>query len=287
MYINFLRHKTIPYPSGSALEFRNNVLYVVGDDINYVLCLDNDWNEINRIVLFEFDGDRIPKPDKPDLECATIIADVLYLMGSGSKSPQRDVAFIVDLFTGKIKKINTAAFYAIFRDRKLVQEMNIEGFSVCKDQLLFFNRANTTQGNQLIITDTKIIEKQLPNKFKIIPINIAPLENIPLGISGACYDAIQDRLFLTASAEDTSNAYDDGKIIGSVLAIVDNAYEQLTKPTLDIHPLIYLDKVHSAFTEQKIESICITESKNNFYKCTLVADNDDGKSQLFEIEILI
>lgn len=286
MQINFLKHQTIHYPSGSALEYRNNVLYLVGDDINYVLCLDNDWNEINRIVLFEFEGYRIPKPDKPDLECATIIADILYLIGSGSKSPQRDVAFIIDLFTGKIKKINTAAFYAIFRDRKLVQEMNIEGFTVCKHQLLFFNRANTTQSNQLIITDTKIIEKQLPNKFKIIPVIIAPLEGIPLGISGACYDAIQDRLFLTASAEDTSNAYDDGKIIGSVLAIIDNAYEQLSKSTLEIHQLIYLDKVHPAFTEQKIESICITESKNNFYKCTLVADNDDGKSQLFEIEIV-
>jgi len=287
MQINFLRNKIIDYPSGSALEYRNNILYVIGDDVNYILCLDKNWNEVNHLKLFEYEGVRIPKPEKPDLECATIIGDMLYVVGSGSVSPQRDVAFLVNLAEEKIKKISTAAFYSIFRDRNLIAEMNIEGFTDCKDKLLFFNRGNSQQPNQLIITDQKILKKQFPDRFKVMPVKIGKLNNINLGISGACYDEINDILLLTASAEDTSNAYDDGKIIGSVLAIIDNAYEQLSKSVLDIEQIIYLDKIDNAFKEQKIESICITESKNNFYKCTLVADNDDGKSQLFEIEIVL
>lgn len=287
MQVQYLKNKIINYPSGSALEFYNNVLYIIGDDVNYILCLDEQWNEINRIKLFDFDGQRIPKPEKPDLECATIINDMLYVVGSGSKSPQRDVAFIIDLSEEKIKRISTASFYAIFRDRNLIAEMNIEGFTDCKNKLLFFNRGNTTQPNQLIVTDQKILKKQFPDKFKVIPIKIETLNGVALGISGSCYDETNDVLFLCASAEDTNNAYDDGEILGSVLAVVNDASHQLNHQQLEIDKLIVLDTIDDAFKKQKIESICIIKKESKNYTCTLVADNDDGKSVLFEITISI
>jgi len=287
MKIKYSHKVILDYPSGSALEFYNDMLLVVGDDVNHILCLDKDWKESTTIKLFDFDGVRIPKPEKPDLECATIINDMMYVIGSGSKSPQRDVAFIVDLSDNKIKKISTASFYAIFRDRNLVAEMNIEGFTDCKDKLLFFNRGNTQQPNQLIITDQKILKKQFPDKFKVMPVNIGTLNQIALGISGACYDEQNDVLFLTASAEDTNNAYDDGEIIGSTLAVVYNAYQKLDNQSLEIDVLIELDTIDNDFHKQKIESICITKQNDKDYTCALVADNDDGKSVLFEITIEI
>ncbi len=287
MQINFLRNKTIDYPSGSSLEFYKNTLYVVGDDVNFILCIDENWNEINQLKLFEYNGVLIPKPEKPDLECATIVGDMLYVIGSGSKSPQRDVAFIINLSDNKTKKISTAAFYSIFRDRNLIVEMNIEGLTDCKDKLLFFNRGNTAQPNQLIITDQKILKKQFPEKFKVMPIKIGKLNDINLGISGAIYDKKDDILLLTASAEDTNNAYDDGEIIGSAIGVVYNAYQKLTEQELVIDELIELDKINPAFENQKIESICITKQLEKKYTCTLVADNDDGKSVLFEVEVIV
>jgi hypothetical protein len=165
--------------------------------------------------------------------------------------------------------------------------MNIEGFTDCKDRLLFFNRGNTVHPNQLIVTDHKILQKQFPNKFKVIPVAIGTLGNVALGISGACYDLHRDILFLTASAEDTSNSYDDGTIVGSVIGVVHNAYAQLNNQTFVIETFIPLDTIDPAFSRQKIESICITASAENNYRCTLVSDNDDGKSVLFEIEITL
>lgn len=285
MKIEFKRTKLIDYPSGSALEFYHEKLYVVGDDINYVLCLDENWNEIDTIKLFDFDGDRIPKPEKPDLECATIIDNTLYIVGSGSLSPQRDVAFIVDLTSHKLKKISTTSFYSIFRSKQLIVEMNIEGFTDCKDKLLFFNRGNTEQPNQLIITDNKILQKQFPNKFKVIPVNIGKLNDVSLGISGACYDEVNDVLLLTASAENTNNAYDDGDIVGSTLCIVYNIYNKLQQQELLIDEMIPLDNIDVVFVKQKIESICITNKDKKNYTCVLVADNDDGKSVMFEVEV--
>lgn len=286
MQLNLVRKKIINYPSGSALEFYKNTLFVIGDDVNYVLCLDVDWNEINRIKLFDFDGERIPKPIKPDLECATIIDEMLYIVGSGSKSPQRDVSFWIDLCNhNSVKKINTASFNNLFRERNFFKEMNIEGFTSCGDKLLFFNRATTEQPNHLIITDYNILKKKFPDKFKVIPIEIDTLQGIQLGISGACYDAKNDILFLTASAENTSNAYDDGEIIGSVLAIVENASKQINQSELVINNYIELDIIDISFSKQKIESVCIVHSENKNFNLILVADNDDGMSVLFELNV--
>ncbi len=287
MKIEFKRTKKINYPSGSALEFYKEKLYVVGDDINYVLGLDNNWNEVERIKLFDFDGERIPKPLKPDLECATIINDKLYLVGSGSLSPQRDVAFVVDLSDKKVKKTSTSSFFSIFKDRNLITEINVEGFTDCKDKLLFFNRGNTEQPNQLIITDQNLLQKNFPNKFKVMTVNIGKLNGVALGISGACYDEVNDVLLLTASAENTNNAYDDGDIIGSTLSVVYNAYEKLQHKELVIDKMIALENIDAVFAQQKIESICIINRDNKNYTCVLVADNDDGKSVLFEVGITI
>lgn len=287
MQINFLRNKIIDYPSGSALEYRNGISYLIGDDVNHILMLDDDWNVIGRLQLFEYDGLRIPKPEKPDLECATIIGDMLYVVGSGSVSPQRDVAFWVNLAEEKIKKISTTAFYSIFRDRNLIAAMNIEGFTDCKDKLLLFNRGNTQQANQLIITDHKILKKQFPDRFKVMPVTIGKLKGTNLGISGACYDAVNDVVLLSASAENTSNAYDDGEIIGSVIGVAYNAYQKLSDAEFSVDEWIELESVHPKFNKQKVESICISQQYDKSYICTLVADNDDGKSVLFEVEIIL
>lgn len=287
MKIHLLRNDLIAYSSASAIEYSNGILYVIGDDVNYILCLDLAWNVVREIKLFDFEGNRIPKPQKPDLESACFVNGFLYILGSGSLSPQRDVAFIVHPDDGIAKKINTAAFFALFRDKALIKEINIEGFTSCKDKLLFFNRGNISQSNQLIITDHKILKSQFPDRFKVMPVQSRNLNNIQLGISGACYDSVNDILLLTASAEDTDNAYDDGQVLGSAVAVVFDAYHKLETEELIIDTWIDLEEVDDIFRFQKIESICIVGQENRNYDCVLVADNDDGSSRLFQISIEI
>ena len=54
---------------------------------------------------------------------------------------------------------------------------------------------------------------------------------------------------------------------------------------LEIKNYAELDKIDIAFTKQKIESVCIDHSENKNYNLILVADNDDGKSVLFELNL--
>lgn len=287
MILKLLQSKQINYPSGSALEFYNDEFFVVGDDINYILCLDKAFHETRKIKLFEFDGIRIPKADKPDLESATILNDILYILGSGSKMPQRTYAFTVNLRDESIAKKSMHSFFSKIESQKIIQEINIEGFANYKDRLLFFNRGNTPEPNYLIITSLAIFENSDVNDLRIIPIEIGKLNGVNLGISGACIDEQNDILFITASAEDTNNAYDDGAILGSVIGIVPNFSTKLNTHSLEIKAVIKLDEANDVFLEQKIEAICITEQFENKYQIALVADNDDGKSVLFGIELTI
>ena len=260
---------------------------MIGDDTNTILCLDDNWKELKRIELFSYPEIRIPKPEKPDLECAAIAGNILYILGSGSRSPQRDVAYFVNLQDDSVKRANIAAFYNLFRDRHLIAEMNIEGFTVCKDKVLFFNRGNTQQPNHLFIADKKILTRRFPDRFKVIPVNIGQLKNIQLGISGACYDEKKDILFITASAENTNNAYDDGEVAGSVLGVIYNADKKLDKPELNIDDIIDLEKTDKIFAGQKIESVCIIKAADKNYTLTLVSDNDKGNSTLFEVQLTL
>ena len=287
MILKLLQSKQINYPSGSALEFYNDEFFVVGDDINYILCLDKAFHETRKIKLFEFDGIRIPKVDKPDLECATILNDILYILGSGSKMPQRGYVFTVNLKDNSTEKKSMHSFFSKIESQKIIQEINIEGLANYKDKLLFFNRGNTQESNHLIITSVGIFENSNTNNLSIIPIETGQLNGVNLGISDACIDEQNDLLFVTASAEDTNNAYDDGAILGSVIGIVPNFSTKLNTHSLEIKAVIKLDEANDVFLEQKIEAICITEQFENKYQITLVADNDDGKSVLFGIELTI
>jgi hypothetical protein len=64
-------------------------------------------------------------------------------------------------------------------------------------------------------------------------------------------------------------------------------YQKLNNQEIVIDELIELDAINPVFFKQKIESICITKQIEKKYTCTLVADNDDGKSVLFEVEIIV
>ena len=75
------------------------------------------------------------------------------------------------------------------------------------------------------------------------------------------------------------------EIIGSVLAIVENASKQINQSELVIDNYIELDIIDISFSKQKIESVCIVHSENKNFNLILVADNDDGKSVLFELNV--
>src|SRR5689334_19675654 len=89
------------YPSGSAIEFHDNKVFLAGDDAKDVLVLSKSWKELERIPLFESAVERIPKKIKSDLEATTVVIvnsiPRMLILGSGSRDEHRNKAILLDL----------------------------------------------------------------------------------------------------------------------------------------------------------------------------------------------
>lgn len=251
----------------------------MGDDASEMLVLNKDQQVIERIKIFDNGEEfRAPKALKADIEASVIINNnqnqsVLFL-GSGSVSPHRDSAFIVDLHTKAVSRINMKSFYDELRTE--FNDLNIEAAAIIDENLLLGIRANTRFKDNYIAL-ANMDGSSLTYKGKIIV--KLPLNNT--GISGMDYDGNEDILFITFSSENTANSFDDGEIGESYLAIIPAASQDILKKEVHITKIFKLSDISPEFQGQKIESVSLTANKRELL---LVADNDQGTTKLFKIQ---
>jgi len=299
MHLKYLAHKELKnFPSGSALEFYSNRLYVVGDDARQLLVLNKNWKELHRISLFDHKEYRIPKNEKADLEASTMITDhqhpKLLLLGSGSFENKRNKSFLVDMKTETLEEKDFSIFYDRIKSEG-ISEINIEAAAVVNDYVLLCNRGNlTNRTNHFIITRTSFRDDQ-KNVFLLVLPFVLPVNNSSVvGISGLTYSFTNNWLIFTASTEVTDSAYKDGEIGESYCGIIENAdgkiiaidkKEDVKKSPLQIDHFIALSPLDNSLRKKKIESVCIEKDRKRKLKLHLVADNDTGVSYLFKVEL--
>lgn len=264
------------YPSGSTVCYVDGRFFVMGDDAAEVLVLNDDMEEVERIRIFpKGDQMRLPKDSKADVESSVLIdcngkPSVLFL-GSGSHSPHRDSAFLLDHELKQVRRIDSKTFFDQLR--REVKDLNIEAATKLDSEILLGLRGNTTYpDNYLAVADFS----SLTFKFKRRILIQLPVEDA--GISGMDHDKKNDILFITFSSEDTSNSYDDGQIGESYLAFIPNAKQALKENKLIITGLVILSELSPEFSGQKIESVSLT---NEPRKLILVADDDKGNTKIF------
>lgn len=292
--LSLLEHKILKsFPSGSAIEFNNNNIYLLGDDAKYMLVLDTSYNFIDSIHYFHDIPDtnfRISKENKPDIESATLLTygDNVYLYAFGSLSTINRKGFYSFPLNPPGKYI--LGEYSLPEIEK-ISEWNIEGAAVIKDLLVFVNRANqSSRKNHIIITNSYQTNKNSQTdslgSYTVIEI-ILPDGQLIKGISGLYYYENMDILFFTASEENSYDAISDGSIGDSYVGWFMDFSRKLKRSELKPDHLISLNKVDPLLIQKKIESICIQELKNHPYLIIhLVADNDNGETELFKLSLI-
>jgi hypothetical protein len=282
--------KLLPYyPSASGIEFYNNHFYIIGDDANHVLITDSSFNQTDSIRLYAFAEKRIPKAVKADLEAATMVNDngqqKLLLLGSGSLAPYRNTGWLIDPVTKQTDSIRLDIFYQRLRDQGL-QEINIEGICSLPGAIILSNRGNKNYPeNHLAFTEEGFWKKQSETPLTIVRIGINSDSSIFNGVSGMAYSPKTDQLIISVSTEDTRNNIDDGAIGKSYLWIVNNISAKRTLKTITPDKIIDLEEQDARFKGQKIESVCLVADTNSALQLVLAADNDNGSSTLFRIQI--
>ena len=290
-----LLHSTIlnDFPSGSAIEFYDGVLYLIGDDASKILLLNAAYKTIDAITIFETDEYRIPKKKKTDLEASAIIEynQKMYLivLGSASKGKREKMLLLSldEADANKFEILETDTFIENL-EHAGIEEVNIEGAATIGNKILLSNRGNKTHPNNFLIqTDANFFTHQNKAELNICELKINKDESMMAGISGLCYADYNDTLFFSASTEFTDNAIDDGKIGDSYLGIINNISTRLGEKIITPDAMLNLSKMNKAFDGEKIESVCIEQHDNNGIILHLVSDNDLGKTGLFKIKLVI
>jgi hypothetical protein len=271
------------YPSASSLEFYQDKLYVIGDDAPSIWILDKNHSFLDSVVLFPSKEKRIDWTIKADLESSTIIKkdDKNYLVAFSSFStPARNKIIFLSLDGPEknLKQVETTL------EASTVQELNIEGAASIGHQLVLSNRANTTHKNNSLLLTTIDTTSGI-NKNYVAIILYLPKTKKVTGISGISYLKEKDMLLFTASTENTPNAYTDGEIGSSYIGYVKNISKKLTGSSIKAGKLISVSKYLGEKNDQKIESVTVEELKGKKAIIHLAADNDNGESTLFKMEL--
>ena len=281
-------HKTeISTPSASGIVKYNDSLLIIGDNSPYLYCFDLNGKFVSKQLIFEAITNEfgiIEKKWKPDFESMELVNEhQIYIFGSGSKSPERDVLVIVFLQENyRTEVVNLSSFYTEIKGLKefAAIELNIEACTILNGRIFFFNRSGNLffsflmdDFNSIIFNEESFISP------KIYQLRLPSIKGIEAGFSGATGVEASNQIIFTASVENTPNAYDDGEILGSFIGMIEfNDENEIESYSAD--PLMENDN----FLKIKVESVCLNHISLADIELFLVTDNDGGSSQLMKLD---
>ncbi|WP_303310815.1 hypothetical protein [Hymenobacter sp. BT730] len=305
MRATILQETPLPnLPSASGIEILGEVAYVIGDDSPFLYQLAaSSLTAGEKVPLFEtahFSTGRIPKDIKLDLECLTALTTAkgevgLLVLGSGATAA-REQGFWVPLpgTTGAAGSVYPLALGGLYAALRLLLPsgivLNLEAAAATATELLLFQRTVGAEAGNLVfrlpleatLAYLHHHTPQLPpvhRQFAELP----AIEGKPAGFSGASW--FVDRLFITASVEDTQDAVLDGAVLGSFVGIL-----QLTKDNERPLPvaLARLELPGGQPYRGKVESVAVRRRTGpGRYELLLVTDDDAGGSTAVTVEVVV
>lgn len=279
MELRLRRHLTVRRPTSSGqrhlsaasgLVALGTKLYVIGDDeVCLAIFPEGDLpGEMVRLLPGQLPRDPAErKAAKPDFETLLRLPTLesnpnatLLALGSGSTDRRCSGVMIslnADGDVGSIRHLDLKPLFdAITRE---VEEVNIEGAVVHGDSLLLFNRGNTSRPENVVLT-VELAHMLSGGTVEILAskrLQLPYVAGVPLCITDAC--SLDDNsVVVSAVAEDTANAYADGKLAGAALAVLD---QELNLVQLDgLSALVKIEGVHAWRSAPGIRFLAVSDA---------------------------
>lgn len=287
MQATILRELVLPnLPSASGVELVGEWAYVVGDDSPFLYALNAVSLEAGlSITLFEtahFSTGRIPKAEKPDLECLAALTlpsgeTGLLTFGSGSAAT-REIGFWVPLANGSatVYPLALGPLYKLLRAQLPTGiSLNLEAAAATATELWLFQRGiGVGAQNQVFrlplaaALDFIRLRTRQPPAVHQHPLALPTVAGYPAGLSGATW--YDDHLFLTASAEDTLDPLADGAVLGSLVGVATGGRQPVWARLVQPSGHAYRGKVEGVAVRRR--------TGPGRYELLLVTDDDAGGS---------
>jgi hypothetical protein len=246
--------------SASGLIYKDNSVFVIGDNSSFLYEYAVDSKDLKRHPLQENPMENTPKKDKSDFESITSYENSIYVFGSGS-TENRNKMIQLDSKNQTIqKKTDLTDLYSVMQSFGEIkpEDFNIEGAIYNGQNWFLFNRGNGKSKKNVVFT---IHGKNLTNEFNIL-FNDYKLPKIN-GVRASFTDAIlvENKIYFLATAEDSDSTYLDGAILGSCIGRIDSK-------TMKIE---FIEKISDS---HKFEGITLYSRNNETIDFLLCEDND-------------
>ncbi|GAB2695170.1 hypothetical protein GCM10011495_09150 [Hymenobacter frigidus] len=278
--------------SASGIEIIGDTAYVIGDDSPYLYQLDaTTLASTGRVPLFDATGfatGRIPKPEKPDLECLVALTwpdgrPGLLLLGSGSL-PTRARGWFVPTESPQVPEaVDLTALYDALRAQlPSCVVLNLEAAATTATELLLFQRTVGRADAALLfvlplaaVLDFLQGNAPVPAAHQLV-FELPLIDGCPAGFSGATF--VDNCLFVSASVENTADAVLDGEVLGSFVGVLD-----VPAGTANFARLAWADG--RAYLG-KVEGLAVRQHlAPGRFELVLVTDDDAGGSTAAVAEI--
>jgi hypothetical protein len=258
--------------SASGLIYKDNSLFIIGDNSGFLYEYNIDSKNLQRQQIIENATENIVKSEKPDFEAITHFGDNLYVFGSGS-TPKRNKMVQINTVEKEISTNDLTDLYGVMQSFGEIKpdDFNIEGAIYNGESWFLFNRGNGKSKKNIVFT---IHGKNLTNEFNILS-NDYKLPKIK-GVRSSFTDAIlvDTKIYFLATAEDTNSTYKDGEILGSCIGRID----------LETMKIDFIEKISDS---HKFEGITLYSKNNETIEFLLCEDNDteELKSNIYKLKL--
>jgi len=258
--------------SASGLIFKDNNLFIIGDNSGFLYEYNIESKNLQRHEIIENTTDNIAKIDKPDFEAITQHDDTLYVFGSGS-TEKRNKMIEINTVAKEIRTNDLTDLYSVMQSFGEIkpEDFNIEGAVYTGEEWYLLNRGNGKSAKNILFT---IQGKNLTNEFKILSNNYK-LPKIK-GVRSSFTDAVilDDKIYFLATAEDTDSTYNDGEILGSFIGCIDKKTMKIT----------FTEKISDT---HKFEGLTVYKNSAEAIEFLLCEDNDTAelKSNIYKLKL--
>lgn len=229
---------------------------------------------------------------KPDFEAACEMSvdgrPGVLLLGSGSKAARMRAVLVV--LTDEGPRSTITDLRPLYERVAAVLELpldhlNLEGACRDGDRFRWFNRGNLNAGVKSASVDLDfaallgvVTGDGSPEEIPVVRpqhYDLGEVNGVGLAITDAM--ALPDgRVMVSAAAEDTPNAVDDGPVVGAGLALLDE------NSVLDMAPLPEFEG-----TIHKVEGLALSETTDDGLRLMAVVDADDADAPSTELALRV
>ena len=233
--------------AGSSLAWVPGGIALVQDDANFVAVVDPETRHVESVTLpasaaglRQFGDARGNKAHKLDLEACVAVRDaggtLLLALGSGSTDRRERIVVISGWEAGRheVEVVHVPRLYDALRAASdfAGSEMNVEGALHLGDRLRLFGRGNGAASDASRPTNATCdlawpaflahlrdpAHAPPPAPQDVVRYELGVVDSIPLGFTDAA--ALGDAVLFAATAEDSPDATQDGRVAGSAIGVI-------------------------------------------------------------------